>query len=71
MRLRMKKREVREHVTRRARELAESGRFERWSQIEFELRFKEGFPEARTVLGDDFIRDELDSICQRVRAKVN
>jgi hypothetical protein len=31
-----------EYVRRRARELANTGRFERWQGIEFELRFVEG-----------------------------
>jgi hypothetical protein len=40
-----------EYVRRRARELAESGRFERWQGIEFELRFVEGVPEAGQLSG--------------------
>jgi hypothetical protein len=38
------------YVRSRARELARSGRFERWQGIEFELRFIEGLPEACTLL---------------------
>jgi len=56
-----KKRELKEHVLRRARELAESGRFEGWQGIEFELRFFEGFPKARIWLIGPFKR-ELDDL---------
>ena len=61
-----KKRELKEHVLRRARELAESGRFEGWQGIEFELRFFEGFPRARIWLTGP-IRRELDDLCRRGR----
>jgi hypothetical protein len=40
---RLKRRDLKEHVLHRARELAESGRFEGWQGIEFQLRFFEGF----------------------------
>jgi hypothetical protein len=45
-----RKRELKVHVLRRARKLAESGRFEGWQGIEFELRFFEGFPKPRIWL---------------------
>jgi hypothetical protein len=54
-----KKKDREEYVRRRARELADSGRFERWQGIEFELRFVEGFPEARIWLAGEPIREEL------------
>jgi hypothetical protein len=41
----------------RAKELAMSGRFERWQGIEFELTFVEGLPEARTLLSGRAIRE--------------
>jgi hypothetical protein len=63
-----KKRELKEHVLRRARELAESGRFEGWQGIEFELRFFEGFPKARTWLIGPF-RRELDDLCRLARIR--
>ena len=62
------KRELKEHVLRRARELAESGRFEGWQGIEFELRFFEGFPKARTWLAGPF-RRELDDLCRHARIR--
>ena len=46
--LRSTRRDLKEHVLRRARELAESGRFEGWQDIEFQLRFFDGIPKART-----------------------
>jgi hypothetical protein len=51
----------------RARELAISGRFERWQGIEFELTFVEGLPEARTLLAGRSIRKRLDLLCRRAR----
>jgi len=56
--LRLKRRELKEHVLCRARKLAESGRFEGWQGFEFELRFFEGFPKARTWLIGPIRRDE-------------
>jgi hypothetical protein len=64
-----KKKDREEYVRRRAKELAESGRFERWQGIEFELRFVEGFPEAGVWLGNRPIREELDTLCQCARSR--
>jgi hypothetical protein len=61
-----KKRELKEHVLRRARQLAESGRFEGWQGVEFELRFFEGFSKARIWLVGPF-RRELDVLCRNAR----
>ena len=63
-----KKRELKEHVLRRARTLAESGRFEGWQGIEFELRFFEGFPKARIWLIGP-IRRELNDLCRHARIR--
>jgi hypothetical protein len=63
-----KKRELKEHVLRRARELAESGRFEGWQGIEFELRFFEGFPKVRIwLVGPN--RKELDGLCRQAKSR--
>jgi hypothetical protein len=51
----------------RAKELAMSGRFERWQSIEFELTFVEGLPEARTLLAGRAIRNRLDMLCRQAR----
>jgi hypothetical protein len=66
--LRLKRRELKEHVLHRARDLAESGRFEGWQSIEFELRFFEGFPKARIWLIGP-IRRELDDLCRHARIR--
>jgi hypothetical protein len=63
-----KKRELKENVLRLARQLAESGRFEGWQGIEFELRFFEGFPTARIWLIGP-IRTELDDLCRNARIR--
>jgi hypothetical protein len=55
------------YLRSRARELAMSGRFERWQSIEFELTFVEGLPEARTLLSGRSIRRTLDTLCREAR----
>ena len=44
--LRLKRRAQKELVVRRARELAESGQFEGWQGIAFQLHFFDGFFES-------------------------
>ncbi len=56
-----------ERMWRRAYEMATSGNFSGWITIEWELRFKEDFPEARHMLDDTFIRAELDELCDQAR----
>jgi hypothetical protein len=56
------------YLRSRARQLAVSGRFERWQSIEFELRFVEGLPEANVLLFDRRIRKKLDLLCQNARS---
>jgi hypothetical protein len=63
-----RKRELKENVLRRARQLADSGRFEGWQGVEFELRFFEGFPRARIWLVGP-IRKELDNLCRLARLR--
>jgi hypothetical protein len=58
-----------EYVRRWARELADTGRFERWQGIEFELRFVEGVREAGAWLGSEPLREELDILCQRAKSR--
>ena len=59
----MKRREQQTYVYRRARELAASGKFKGWLDIEFELRYREGLPKARDWLDRRAVRDELDRLC--------
>ena len=62
------KREQREYVGPRARELARSGQFSGWWAIEIHLRREENCPEARHVLDDERTREELDTLCKEARA---
>jgi hypothetical protein len=64
----MSKRTLLEHVKARARELARFGTFFGWRPIEFELRFEQGFLEARDWLDKATTQDELDRICCKARA---
>jgi hypothetical protein len=66
--LRLQRRDLKEHVLRRAKELADSGRFEGWQGIEFQLRFFEGFAKARTWI-DGPLRKELDALCRNPRIR--
>ncbi|MER9585505.1 MULTISPECIES: hypothetical protein [unclassified Mesorhizobium] len=53
---------------REAGKLAESGDYEGWQVIEWELR-KRGFPRAKLLLDNDRIRDKLDQLCKSAQAK--
>jgi hypothetical protein len=66
--VRYKRGEQKEYVLRRARELAESGRFEGWQSIEFQLRFFEGFSKTRVWM-DGPLRKELDVLCRNARIR--
>jgi hypothetical protein len=64
-----RKRDHKDYVRRRTLELAESGRFEGWLGIEFELRYVEGFQKARIWLDYGPIREELDILCRYARTR--
>lgn len=55
-----------EYIDRRARELAESGKYQDWLSIEMALRH-EGFLEARQLLDSHFLRQELNDMCKSAR----
>jgi hypothetical protein len=55
-------------IQARARKFAHSGKFHGWAPIAFELRFEDGFEEAREWLYTATTRDELDRICRAARA---
>jgi len=57
------KRQQREYIRPRARELAKSGKFQNWLAIEHHLRFEESCPEARHVLDNERVREELNRLC--------
>jgi hypothetical protein len=56
-----------ERIQARARELARSGKLHGWRPIAFELRFEDGYEEAREWLNDAGTRDSLDHLCQIAR----
>jgi len=61
----MKKAERHAQIRRRAIELAQTGHFGGWLQIEQELAWVEGFTEARDCLDEPGIRLSLDNLCKR------
>ena len=64
---RLTKKQQRETIPKRARELAATGNFSGWLAIEHHLRFDEGMPLARQVLDHDFTRKHLDQLCENAR----
>lgn len=64
------KREQREYIGPRARELAKSGKFTDWLTIEHHLRFEEHCPEARHVLDNERVREELDKLCKESQTRI-
>ena len=58
-----------EEFQARARELAGSSNFYGWPPLEFELRFEDGYSDAREWLYLPSTRDELDRICQAARKR--
>lgn len=63
------KRQQREYVPKRARELACSGNFPNWLSIEIHMRYEEYCPEARHVLDNEVVRKQLDRLCWEARRK--
>ena len=64
------KREQREYIGPRARELAKSGKFLDWHEIEVHLRHEEHCLEARHVLDDERVREELDKLCKESQKRI-
>lgn len=62
----MRKKERSEFIHRRACELARSGKFKDWISIEIALRH-EGYPEARQILDSQFLRQELNEMCNQAQ----
>jgi len=52
----MRKNELHLRIRQRADELAYTGQYDDYRQIEFQLRFVEGYPSARSVLDDHTFR---------------
>lgn len=63
----MNKKERREYILRRAKELAKTGNFSGWLSIEHYIRSKEGLQEARSVLDNQWLRKELDRLCSKAK----
>ncbi len=60
---RQSKREMTEHIHRRARELASTGQFYDYQGVEFHLRFTENLPKAPAELNNHIVRAELNLLC--------
>jgi len=58
-----------EEFRAKACELAKSSYFYGWRPLEFELRFEDGYSDAREWLYLPSTRDELDRICQAARKR--
>ena len=56
-------------IQAKARELARSGEFYGWLPIKFELRFEDGYADAREWLNRAATREEFDRICQKARRR--
>ncbi len=56
-------------IQAKARELARSGEFYGWLPIKFELRFEDGYADAREWLNRAATWEELDRICQKARRR--
>ena len=56
-------------VLQRARELAESGRFERWQDIAHRLKYLERLARVRPTLSRASLRQELDVLCQQAKSR--
>lgn len=59
----MGKAERNTHILSRLKELARGGECRDWRSIELRLLI-EGFPEARNILDDKLLQQELDQFCK-------
>ncbi len=57
-----------ETISRMSRELANSGNYAGWLDIEMALR-AQGYSEARTQLDNRYVRGELDALCKAAKAR--
>ncbi|MBC8416043.1 MAG: hypothetical protein H8E11_06410 [Candidatus Cloacimonetes bacterium] len=67
----MRKKEREELILKWAYEYARSGDFKDYSEIEWKLRNTDNCPEARTILDNYFIREELDELCKQAQKSKN
>jgi hypothetical protein len=54
----------RTYIISRARELAKSGSYRSWETVALHL-IADGYDDAREMLGEPALRDELDGYCRR------
>lgn len=66
----MNKKERREYIMKTAREMAATGKYRDYLGIEAVLR-REGFHEARSLLDNRSIRQELKELCEEAQSKKN
>jgi hypothetical protein len=64
--MRMTKEQRRSYVNSRAFELAKSGEYEDYMEVELQVQL-EGYPEAHSVLDDHLTRHQLNELCDRAR----
>ena len=57
------------YISKRSWEMATSGQYADWMQIELALR-SEGYSEARQQLDSQFLRQELNQMCREARKKI-
>ncbi len=67
---RLKKKEREEQILKWAYEYATTGEYLDYVSIEIKLR-SEGYYEARTLLDNEFIRNEINELCLKAREKKN
>ena len=66
----MKKKEREEQILKWAYEYARTGEYLDYVSIEIKLH-SEGFYEARTLLDSEFVRNEINELCQRAQERKN
>ena len=68
--MRSKRKEERHtYVRKKAEELAQSGDYSDWLSIEWAIR-SDGYEEARSILDDHYIREELNKTCKIAQSDV-
>jgi len=58
-----------QQIQAKARKLARSGEYHGWLPIKFELRFEDGYAEARDWLNYPATWEELERLCQKARTR--
>jgi len=56
-----------ERIWSRIYEIARSGDYPGWAEIEFELRCRQKIPEVHEMLEDPYIRADIDQLCRDAR----